>query len=250
LNVFATQAHAKFLKKAKGVTSVPEELFTFEASSSSSKHDKKRSRQKTQRLKESEEQEDSCSTSSNKKTRKENSESEQDGSGMEKRLEENEKKEKVAKKKLKTKKVEVLPEKLKSLQSECSLLSQFTSSPSTTPPMATYIQPDLTTTPPLAHTQQTVSSYIQPQDRNDIQTSKNQQSEETPTQPILPSSTYIQPLEPMKPTQPPEDIPLSQTWEMCNNAINTIQRCTSPTSFQRTLPEMPGNVSLPIHFNL
>ncbi|XP_052695965.1 uncharacterized protein DDB_G0286299-like [Crassostrea angulata] len=135
LNKFATLAYSKILKKQKGLNDVPEELFSFEMSSDESFE--KRHRCKTKKMQESEEQEDTLSPKKKKKKddgKKEGSKENKDEEKEKKK--ENSSKKQPEKQKKVSKKLEALPEGLRTLQNKyCSnLFGQFsTSVPATLP---------------------------------------------------------------------------------------------------------------------
>lgn len=135
MNKFATLAYSKILKKQKGLNDVPEELFSFEMSSDESFE--KRHRCKTKKMQESEEQEDTLSPKKKKKKddgKKEGSKENKDEEKEKKK--ENSSKKQPEKQKKVSKKLEALPEGLRTLQNKyCSdLFGQFsTSVPATLP---------------------------------------------------------------------------------------------------------------------
>ncbi|XP_061191564.1 uncharacterized protein LOC133199711 [Saccostrea echinata] len=126
LNKFATQAYSKILKRAKNITEVPEELFSFEVNETEEQNEK-RSRSKTQRLRESEEQDDTMSPKKKKKKVNVQSKNVTEDAGSPKKKNKKTENTEPKTKNPKLKHPDTLPQSLKTLQRQkgMHLLNQF-----------------------------------------------------------------------------------------------------------------------------
>ncbi|XP_034317137.2 uncharacterized protein DDB_G0286299-like isoform X1 [Crassostrea angulata] len=272
LNKFATLAYSKILKKQKGLNDVPEELFSFEMSSDESFE--KRHRCKTKKMQESEEQEDTLSPKKKKKKddgKKEGSKENKDEEKEKKK--ENSSKKQPEKQKKVSKKLEALPEGLRTLQNKyCSdLFGQFsTSVPATLPetdgifsvsnfnlidPESTLSEPALPVLKPTAS-----KTPVDPKSTNS-----------EPALPVLKPTASKTPVDPestpselalpvLKPTASKtsvekRSVPLStsassltmtDTWEVCMNAVNATATSDHESMQSLTRPNISAFSQVPI----
>jgi hypothetical protein len=271
LNKFATLAYSKILKKQKGLNDVPEELFSFEMSSDESFE--KRHRCKTKKMQESEEQEDTLSPKKKKKKddgKKEGSKENKDEEKEKKK--ENSSKKQPEKQKKVSKKLEALPEGLRTLQNKyCSdLFGQFsTSVPATLPetdgifsvsnfnlidPESTLSEPALPVLKPTAS-----KTPVDPKSTNS-----------EPALPVLKPTASKTPVDPestpselalpvLKPTASKtsvekRSVPLStsassltmtDTWEVCMNAVNATATSDHESMQSLTRPNISAFSQVP-----
>ena len=247
MNKFATLAYSKILKKQKGLNDVPEELFSFEMSSDESFE--KRHRCKTKKMQESEEQEDTLSPKKKKKDdgKKEGSKENKDEEKEKKK--ENSSKKQPEKQKKVSKKLEALPEGLRTLQNKyCSdLFGQFsTSVPATLPetdgifsvsnfnlidPESTLSEPALPVLKPTAS-----KTPVDP--------------ESTPSELALPvlkptaSKTSVEKRSVPLSTSA-SSLTMTDTWEVCMNAVNATATSDHESMQSLTRPNISAFSQVP-----